>query len=356
MEKFYAVSVNNQSERDGIVEYLKTLPKESAVEYVIDSLQQGYHSQVRLGTSCHYIGSVGAVTDKYNEHSEDAITVSFKEWATLGKPRYESDITLKGIKWSTGTRLAFQEFVSRQYDGILFVKIENDEDMKSLDIVDPVATSYPWRNVKYFSGFAKINSQGYSNTPPYSGYGAISYSQFACMANEFGRNYSGKTSPEVPVKPDETVETGETVKPEETNPKQALGLSNIPMGLFSDIAIAYGSVAKLNGKEKYGLQNFIGTDVILSIYADAIRRHLAAFMAGEEHDPADGVPHLGAILANVDIILSARAAGTLIDDRSLVKGYRDEMRKLLPLVSSLQELHKDKNPTHYYLTGAKKKC
>lgn len=135
----------------------------------------------------------------------------------------------------------------------------------------------------------------------------------------------------------------------DTNPKQALGLSSIPMNLLSPLACAYGSLGKLNGKLKYGGSNFIGTEVIMSIYMDAIRRHLDGIMAGEEFDPADGVPHFGAMLANIDIILCARAGGTLIDDRPLLKGYREEMDKLKPIVAQLQELHKDKNPKHYLL-------
>ena len=138
-----------------------------------------------------------------------------------------------------------------------------------------------------------------------------------------------------------------------TNPKQALGLSSIPMNLLSPLACAYGSLGKLNGKLKYGGSNFIGTEVIMSIYMDAIRRHLDGIMAGEEFDPADGVPHFGAMLANIDIILCARAGGTLIDDRPLLKGYREEMSKLKPIVDSLYELHKDKNPKHYYLKDYK---
>lgn len=139
------------------------------------------------------------------------------------------------------------------------------------------------------------------------------------------------------------------------NPKQALGLSSVPMNMLSPIACAYGSIGKLNGKLKYGQSNFLGTEVIMSIYVDAIRRHLDAIMVGEEYDPADGVPHFGAMLANIDIILCARAAGTLIDDRPLLKGYRDEMDKLKPIVNQLYELHKDKNPKHWYLDEEKNK-
>lgn len=141
-----------------------------------------------------------------------------------------------------------------------------------------------------------------------------------------------------------------------TNPKTLHGQSNIPLSLFSPLATAYGSLGKLNGKLKYGLSNFVATPVIASIYVDAIRRHLDKWMSGEECDSADGVPHFGAILANVDILLCARAAGSLVDDRPAFKGYAEEIAKLTPIVKSLHELHKDKNPVHYLLkeeNGAK---
>ena len=176
------------------------------------------------------------------------------------------------------------------------------------------------------------------------GYNVVSYEGFvlANSANPFATEELSKGSLK-----DVVVE----ILSEEanTNPKESLGLSNIPMNLLSPIACAYGSIGKLNGKLKYGLSNYNGTKVIMSIYIDAVRRHLDAFMSGEECDPADNVPHMAAILANVDIILCARAADTLIDDRPLIKGYREEMTKLKELVPMLQELHKGKNPKHYYL-------
>lgn len=141
----------------------------------------------------------------------------------------------------------------------------------------------------------------------------------------------------------------ENVQEDKINPKQAHGLASLPLNLFSPIGTAYGCVGKLNGMLKYGLSNYLGTEVILSIYVDAIRRHLDKIMAGEEYDVADGVPHFGAILANVDIILCARAAGTLVDDRPLLKGYQDEIAALTKIAQNLHVLHKDKAPKHYYL-------
>lgn len=140
------------------------------------------------------------------------------------------------------------------------------------------------------------------------------------------------------------------VRIEKTNPKQIHGQSNLPLSLFSPLATAYGSLGKLNGKLKYGLSNFLATPVIASIYVDAIRRHLDKWMAGEDCDSADGVPHFAAILANVDILICAKAAGTLVDDRPLSLNYFEEIEKLTPIVKALHELHKDKTPKHYLLS------
>lgn len=136
----------------------------------------------------------------------------------------------------------------------------------------------------------------------------------------------------------------------DVNPKQIHGQSNLPLSLFSPLATAYGSIGKLNGKLKYGLSNFVATPVIASIYVDATKRHLDKWMSGEELDSNDGVPHFSAILANIDILICARAAGTLIDDRPLSKGYFEEIEKLTPIVKALHELHKDKKPHHYLLS------
>ena len=136
----------------------------------------------------------------------------------------------------------------------------------------------------------------------------------------------------------------------ETNPKAVIGAASLPLSLFSPLGVAYGCLGKYNGMLKYGLNNYVGTNVVASIYVDAIKRHLDKWLSGEEVDEIDGVPHLGAILANVDILINAQAEGTLVDDRGLSTAYSKELKRLTPLIKSLQELHKGKNPKHYYNT------
>jgi hypothetical protein len=137
------------------------------------------------------------------------------------------------------------------------------------------------------------------------------------------------------------------------NPKAQIGSYALPMGMISPLFAAHVALGKLNGAEKYGLANYIGTEVVMSIYLDAIQRHLDKIKMGEVVDEVDGVNHFGAIGANCDIILSAQAAGTLIDDRPLSTGQLEAYKALTPMVKQLKELHKEKNPKDYYAKDSK---
>lgn len=130
------------------------------------------------------------------------------------------------------------------------------------------------------------------------------------------------------------------------NPKESIGLSKLPLHLWSPLATAYGSLGLLNGG-KYGYGNYKATPVLASIYIAAIKRHLSAWEEGQECDEADGVPHLGAVLANVAILLESRAVGTMIDDRQISGGYLKEVDMLTKIANSVVELHKDRKPRHY---------
>ncbi len=92
----------------------------------------------------------------------------------------------------------------------------------------------------------------------------------------------------------------------------------------------------------------------MSTYLDGIQRHLDKFRMGETFDEVDGVHHFGAIGKGMDIILSAEAAGTLVDDRLRCDGQLEAYKALTPTVKSLQELHKDKNPYHYLMVNKEK--
>lgn len=119
------------------------------------------------------------------------------------------------------------------------------------------------------------------------------------------------------------------------NPKDTVGAGKLPMHLWPAVATAEGCVALLNGQLKYGRNNFRVTPVRATIYADALARHMARWMDGEECDE-DGISHIGSALACLAIIADARAAGTLIDDRNYPGGVRRRIDELTPLVGQLR--------------------
>jgi hypothetical protein len=144
-----------------------------------------------------------------------------------------------------------------------------------------------------------------------------------------------------------TPEKAPDVSLKDTNPKDSIGSDKLPLHLWPTTATAAGSIALLNGALKYGRANWRHAGVRATIYADAIRRHLDAWLEGEEVDPDDGVPHLWAILAGTAILIDAKAAAKLTDDRNTAGGYREFVSESTAHVKRLKELHKGRNPKHY---------
>lgn len=134
----------------------------------------------------------------------------------------------------------------------------------------------------------------------------------------------------------------------ETNPKAINGSQKLNLSLWPGIATAYGALCLENGGLRYGYGNYKNSPVSMSTYLAATLRHAYAVIEGQEFDEIDGTPHLGAILANVAIILEARAVGTLVDDRPCEGGYLKEIKQLTAIANNLKEMHKDKNPVHFY--------
>lgn len=132
-----------------------------------------------------------------------------------------------------------------------------------------------------------------------------------------------------------------------TNPKDSIGGDKMPLHLWPEVATLYGSLGMLDGAMKYGRCNFRAIGVRTSIYVDAAKRHINRWFEGEELDTDSGVHHLGHALACLAIILDAKAAGRLNDDRQLAGGYLAELEALTPEVKRIKERHKDKTPKHY---------
>lgn len=138
----------------------------------------------------------------------------------------------------------------------------------------------------------------------------------------------------------------------DTNPKDGIGATKLPLSLVPATAIDVESLAFLNGALKYGRANWRACGVRASIYVDACRRHLSAWENGEECD-AEGVPHLGAARACLGIIIDAEACGKLNDDRPPSVDLTAYRARLTPIVASLTALHADRHPRHFSIADTK---
>lgn len=133
-----------------------------------------------------------------------------------------------------------------------------------------------------------------------------------------------------------------------SNPKDIIGSDKLPFHLWPETATALGSLACLEGMLKYGRNNWRAVGVRSSVYIDALRRHINAwFDEGEEEDPDSGLDHLAHALACLAIIVDARTAGKLRDDRMIKGGYRKLINELTPHVKRLKEKYADRQPKHY---------
>lgn len=135
----------------------------------------------------------------------------------------------------------------------------------------------------------------------------------------------------------------------DTNPKDFLGASKLPMHLVPDTAIALACLAHLDGALKYGAWNWRASGVRASIYRAALQRHLAAWWNGEDIDPDSELPHLAMAMACLNILVDATVCEKLTDDRPPRAPIRDWFTKLTAHVSRLKAKHADKNPHHYTL-------
>lgn len=86
-------------------------------------------------------------------------------------------------------------------------------------------------------------------------------------------------------------------------------LSLIPM-----IALIEEARAFMVGEKKYGRYNYCKGMEASRIMA-GVMRHLTAWFNGEELDPVDGQPHLGAARAGIAMLQRQKELGTLIDNR-----------------------------------------
>jgi hypothetical protein len=133
----------------------------------------------------------------------------------------------------------------------------------------------------------------------------------------------------------------------DTNPKDAIGDKKVPLWLCSPIAKAQWAVAQFVGMVKYGAWNWRSAGIRNSIYLSAIQRHLDAYMSGEEVDPVDQTEHLGHIMACAAIIIDAKAAGKLVDDRPPSVALRAAYATVEKQMALARENYGHMKPRHF---------
>lgn len=113
----------------------------------------------------------------------------------------------------------------------------------------------------------------------------------------------------------------------ETNPKEAVGSTRLPLHLIPDGPLGHVSLAFYEGAVKYEAYNWRTAGVRASTYVAAARRHIGKWWNGDDCDPDTKVHHLANAAACLMIMLDAEIQGKLNDDR--------------PVRQDLQNLYKD---------------
>lgn len=132
-----------------------------------------------------------------------------------------------------------------------------------------------------------------------------------------------------------------------SNPKDIAAVGKIPLWLLSPIAKAHWAVAQFAGLIKYGAWNWRAAGVRSSVYLSAIERHLDAYKSGEELDPADETLHLANIMACCAILIDAKEAGKLEDDRPPVVSLRPAYSQAMQSMQHIKQQYASMTPRHY---------
>lgn len=140
-----------------------------------------------------------------------------------------------------------------------------------------------------------------------------------------------------------------------SNPKDLIGSNKLPMGLVPSSTQAYLALGHAEGHIKYGYYNFRDAGVKASIYIDALNRHMAKWINGEEEDPETTVPHLANAITCLSIIIDAKECNKLIDDRPKSAPVSGLIERFSQKLMYLKKLFGNKKPVDYFIDGPKQR-
>jgi len=99
------------------------------------------------------------------------------------------------------------------------------------------------------------------------------------------------------------------------NPKQLFGDKKLPLHLIPPAASAFIALGLRDGAGKYGPWNWRDESVEVMTYIGALKRHIDAWVDGEECADDSGYPHLAHAIAGLAILIDAVTGGFAIDNR-----------------------------------------
>jgi len=118
----------------------------------------------------------------------------------------------------------------------------------------------------------------------------------------------------------------------DTNPKDAIGISKVPMSTLSMPVLLRMGLGMLEGALKYRRHNYRVYGVRASVYYDATMRHLADWWEGEDLDPDSnvGLHHIDKALSSLHVLRDAMLQEKWTDDRPprVKPGWMQELNKM----------------------------
>jgi len=107
------------------------------------------------------------------------------------------------------------------------------------------------------------------------------------------------------------------MKSKPTNPKDAVGIEKASLWFIPSGPLFEVGLAMMEGARKYGAWNWRKDGCRISVYFDALDRHIKAFKEGEDIDPDSGVCHLIKAMACLFILRDSQLMNNCEDDRPL---------------------------------------
>lgn len=139
----------------------------------------------------------------------------------------------------------------------------------------------------------------------------------------------------------------------ETNPKDAVASSRVPMHMVPDTLSLYAAMAFAEGDSKYIAYNFRVAGVRVSVYVSALRRHLMKYFNGEWADRKTKVPHLASVAACTAILIDGHVTGIIEDDRPPALDLNEEIARAEEIIAKVYEMNKPVRPTGVEYTQLK---